>query len=397
MQLIKNQKNVLLFIVSFMVLFSLTIQAETSNPPKSIPQDIPFKENSVSKDGRAFILNGPYSRENLTIYLIWCKDRISLKKYITLEDALEKKLVKISETGSVNTLTASNESKDYYLYIQAGEIVRGGKQDRTIGSDYIIEPMVKNIDLSSFCVEQGRWSKRSAESAEQFVSSHNYLATKELRLVSKNARSQGGVWQQVETIQDKLSDNIGGSVKSNVSGSSLELTLENDKVKDISQEYIKSLESIIENKADVIGFVFAINNQINSADIYINHDLFARLWPKLLKAAAVEALAELDKNKKFIPPSDKDFLSFLYEDEKGTKHENKINDNLKVVECEVEKRIIYETCYGDEKYPVHKNYIHLDENTKKLLRNLSQNRPPQTRSDVRLQQETIPVQQENNR
>ena len=42
----------------------------------------------------------------------------------------------------------------------------------------------------------------------------------------------------------------------------------------------------------MIGYAFAINGKVNSADMYVSNDLFLRMWPKLLRASAVEALSE---------------------------------------------------------------------------------------------------------
>ena len=41
----------------------------------------------------------------------------------------------------------------------------------------------------------------------------------------------------------------------------------------------------------IIGAIFVINGQIEGADIYRSHDLFAQMWPKLLRAYATEAIA----------------------------------------------------------------------------------------------------------
>ena len=40
---------------------------------------------------------------------------------------------------------------------------------------------------------------------------------------------------------------------------------------------------------------------INSADVYASRALFVKLWPKLLKASAVEAVAELNKDVEMKP------------------------------------------------------------------------------------------------
>ena len=38
----------------------------------------------------------------------------------------------------------------------AGEVVKGGKQDRVIAQDVVLAPG-ETIDLNAFCVEKNRW------------------------------------------------------------------------------------------------------------------------------------------------------------------------------------------------------------------------------------------------
>ena len=45
----------------------------------------------------------------------------------------------------------------------------------------------------------------------------------------------------------------------------------------------------------MIGFVFAINNEINSGEVFGSSDLFKIVWPKLLRSAAIEAISESDR------------------------------------------------------------------------------------------------------
>jgi hypothetical protein len=72
----------------------------------------------------------------------------------------------------------------------------------------------------------------------------------------------------------------------------MQLSLENTKVKESIREYTGALAKSVEGKADVIGFAFAVNGKVNSADVYASRELFLRLWPKLLESAAAEAVAE---------------------------------------------------------------------------------------------------------
>ena len=126
-----------------------------------------------------------------------------------------------------------------------------------------------------------------------FSSSADAAATKEIKLAAKRSNSQGGVWQSVTVAQDKLSRNVGARVNSTVSESSLQLAVENNKVQETADSYVKALAGIANRSDDVIGYVFAINGKVNSADIYGSNVLFKKLWPKLLKANAIEAIAEL--------------------------------------------------------------------------------------------------------
>src|ERR1041384_3365029 len=239
-------------------------------------------------------LSGPYTHKNLTVFLIHGKDQTT-KTFLTLQEALAQKKVKVYETRDVNELAIRNLSNQD-IYVQSGDIVRGGDQDRMISMDFIVPPRSGRMPIAAFCVESGRWSKRGSEESAVFTSSDNSIAPKELKLAATSAHSQQAVWETVSAAQEKLSRNVGRSVNSQVSETSFELSIENSRVKETSAAYINSLAGILKNQSDVIGYVFAINGKVNSADVYASYALFAKLWPKLLKASTVEAIAELNQH-----------------------------------------------------------------------------------------------------
>jgi hypothetical protein len=80
------------------------------------------------------------------------------------------------------------------------------------------------------------------------------------------------------------------------SPSSLELTVEDKAVASAAEGYEKDVTKNSEAFSDVVGFVFAINGKLNSGDVYASSALFAKMYPKLLHAAAVEAFAEREAN-----------------------------------------------------------------------------------------------------
>jgi hypothetical protein len=304
----------------------------------------------------SYRLSGPYTHGNLTVFLVHGKD-LTKKTFLTLQEALAQKKVTVYETRDVNELAIRNLSNQD-IYVQAGDIVRGGDQDRMISIDFIVPPNSGRMPIAAFCVESGRWSKRGNEESAQFSSSDNMIATKDLKLAAKRERSQEAVWKNVSLAQEKLSANVGGSVQASASASSLELSVENAKVKENTESYIKALSGILQNKSDVIGYVFAINGHVNSADVYASRSLFAKLWPKLLKASAVEAVAELNKDVETKPVASEVVHTFLTDSDKARAEAREVTRRVKVVTREDENNILFETQdrAANDSW-VHRNYI----------------------------------------
>src|SRR5215813_12410563 len=213
-----------------------------------------------------YVVSGPYSHKNLTIFLLQCTTQRQDKTPLTLQEAMERKMVVVHETGDVNNLAIENLS-DEEVYVQSGDIVKGGKQDRVLALDLIVPPKSGRIPIESFCVEQGRWSGRGGEKVAEFNSSEKTLNSKELKIAAKHSASQQEVWDKVARTQAKLSAGVaaadpaparpvpeaaggGGragsetqaadfSVASRQSPSSLQLSLENENLKQVVEEYVK--------------------------------------------------------------------------------------------------------------------------------------------------------------
>ncbi|MGH9766044.1 MAG: ARPP-1 family domain-containing protein [Blastocatellia bacterium] len=378
----------------------------------SQPQNPPAADYAVS---------GPYTHKNLTIFLLHGAGQSQGRAPLTLQEAMKRKLVVVRETGDVNRLTIQNRSNQE-VFVQAGDIVKGGQQDRVLALDLIVPPKSRRIPIESFCVEQGRWNRRGDEAVTAFSASDNALASKGLKIAAKAKGSQGEVWANVSKAQEKLAMNLSATpsvtpapgrarrgvgretynnlaqpnagsppqialspvpvladrteavtlytpaagltlaeqlgLASRVSPSSLQLTLENKLVKDTANDYVKNLSSIISGKRDVIGFVFAINGQLNSADVYSSNALFAKLWPKMLEASAVEAIAELKAGGKFEPVETDAVKAFLRESQSGKAETKRVTARTAVIKCETEKNLFFETRdRGRGDGWVHRNYL----------------------------------------
>jgi len=302
-------------------------------------------------------ISEPVSYKNLSIFLIHGKDENTKGNIITLQEAMDRKLFVVYETSDVNELEVENLSKELDVFIQSGDIVKGGKQDRVLAVSIIIPARSGRVSIQAFCVESGRWTKRGIEDAAKFTSSNERIVTKELKLAANAARSQQEVWDKVSEAQTKLSSNVGGSVNAAESRSSLQLSLENKQVTASVDEYVKQLAAIPSGRSDVIGYAFAVNGKLNSADIYVSNALFKKVWMKMLKAAATEAVAE-SRSVRLAAPVKADAVKvFIDDSEKARAKEENVGAGARLVTREDKDNVMFEARDERSKAVVHKSYV----------------------------------------
>lgn len=260
-------------------------------------------------------LSGPAVHGNLAIYFVHGQSR-SGPVPLTLQEALAKKTIEVRETGQVNELEVENTG-DEDVFIQSGDIVKGGKQDRVLSVSLIIPPRSGAIPVRSFCVESGRWSARGGEDVRTFSSANAALPSRAAKMEMAGAVApsrdrapppmvglrQKEIWRGVAQIQSKLSNNLGAPVAATPSHTSLQLTLENSRLEREVTAYAGALQPLGERDDDIVGYAFAVNGKLNSADVYPSNALFRKMWPKLLRASAIEAIGERDSAEAPAPPA----------------------------------------------------------------------------------------------
>ena len=150
----------------------------------------------------------PFSHRNLQIFLVQGVAQLEDRHYVTLSDAMAKGIVVIRETGNVQELSIENTSKKLTVFLNAGDIVKGGRQDRTLTDDLILPPQSGKVPLAAFCVEHGRWTKRGEESPAAFSSNSKVLSSRKLKMASRYGLNQSDVWSSVAEQQSKLNENV---------------------------------------------------------------------------------------------------------------------------------------------------------------------------------------------
>jgi len=240
---------------------------------------------------------------------------------ITLDEGLRSGKVTITEFGAdgrshtinrrqmgdsaeVNRLALTNKSGKALVLI-AGEMILGGRQDRIVGHDCIIESSNTPVPLDVFCVEHGRWSGgvafgesagiasgggRSSGSGVGSVSPGPGatigmtvpMALPNVREKAQARKSQDEVWSAVaETVTVTGTSTSTGTLKS---------VYQDKRVNTKLDGYERAFKGKL-SAGNIVGVVAAIDGKIVSADVFANHSLFQAYWPKMLNSYALEAVS----------------------------------------------------------------------------------------------------------
>lgn len=245
-----------------------------------------------------------YTFQNLRLYPVHAKQSFtnefkSIGKYMTLQEAIAKNKVKITEnsnSGEVNSLKIENVSNDTIIVI-TGDVVKGGKQDRIINKDLLLNPKSGKKDLPVYCVESGRWSagggahfsNRNFASASQsragapaeFNGYYN-KGSMSLRKVVEKEKDQSKVWQKVDEINTSNKTTTNTKTYTALTNSA-EFTQKLNK-------YLAFFKPKFASAPTVIGVVVVSGNKVLGCDMFATHDLFIQQYESLLHSYATEAI-----------------------------------------------------------------------------------------------------------
>ncbi len=303
----------------------------TNSSPAAVPPIQPptaTPTETVTLEGSEYRVSGPYTHENLAVYLFHTAVQ-DPREYITLDEGLKSGEVKVSEKAAeqVNELLIENTSSKY-LFLHEGDRVRGGKQDRTLFSSFVIAPKSAAQPLPSFCIEHNRWTEGGSGRNFQ-VTANSALAPKDVRCAAKVSKDQSMVWNNVAAQKSACSIAL-GSPNTN---SSLNETLDSPKIKEISDACAKALSTAVEKPTDAVGIAIVVNGKIEEVDVYPNHGVLLKISPRLLQSYAIQAAQEKKDSLKFQAPETKSIVAFINDGKEKDKRNEKINaDNTLTVQ-----------------------------------------------------------------
>jgi hypothetical protein len=261
-------------------------------------------------DAKTFLdhasLLAPIQVDSLSIVPIVADQKPPDDDLLVLDEAMREKLVRITEfdEGNVNSLTLVNKA-DKPVFLLAGEVIIGGKQDRIIGRNTIISSNTK-LEVPVFCVEHGRWD----DGPKEFRSA-NALAHGRLR-GRANYASQQAVWNEVSAKNRLAKSQSKTDTYRGVAARQNDATYgEWEKRVDAGMAKIA-----VADRDRLIGFAVALNGKVATIDVFGSPKLFDKLEKKLVRSYVAEAV-DVKVDAKAKPPTMGDVKTFVAEAEKA--------------------------------------------------------------------------------
>lgn len=326
----------------------------------------------------ALEVSAPLTFENLTVYLARGASLADFSA-MPLSDAMAVGAAHVYETDEVNQIEIENNG-DSAVFVSAGDIVKGGRQDRAIAVSLVVPPNSGRFPVEVYCVEQGRWQQRGDEPLDRFSAALEMAPLKSTRLALKGLiahragdeyaavadalkkagdnvvePAQNAVWLSVEETSRKLTASVASPVAHADSPTSLQLTLENEALRQAQAPFIEALEPAGLEGDDVIGAVFVVNGKVISADLFASAELFRAMWPKLIRAAAIEAISTRTDDPG-APPSRQVVSAFLAAEGGRDETVRELRFGLSLVERRT-NAVVFTEIRSAEGDALHRNYL----------------------------------------
>ena len=261
-------------------------------------------------------ISGPFTHDNLTVFLIHGPNKTD-QRFLTLEEALDQRKVIVYETRDVNELAIENVS-DEDVFIESGDIVKGGAQDRTLKDDLILPAKSGKLSISSFCVEHGRWTGESTKFGAAKMMVHpsvrekaaveadqvqvwnavNRGSTETVTVEAAPAGVAGGTVGRAAAAPPVLSSNrIDSAIATSAPTNSYRKIYQSPQIAKPVEEFVNEMSRRFARSTEglkgegVIGVIVAYGGEVAWSDAFASPALFHQYWSKLLRSYAVEALA----------------------------------------------------------------------------------------------------------
>ncbi len=249
---------------------------------------------------------GPLQQSGALAVLPILADLPTGPDYLTLPEALAAgaiAITEVSESGSVPELAVVNQS-DMPVLLLDGEELAGAKQNRVVNTTILLKQHSKTV-IPVSCVEQGRWQYASRE----FQDSGNVMAAqlrvRKQRAVSdslscsgRRASDQGDVWDGVNELAMEFGVHSSTGAMRDVYHS----------VADDLEEMLRAFTPVPGQR----GMAVCVHGKVAGVEYLSQPRAFAKVFEKLLRSYALDALKIREPEKAAISPDEAHtFLALL--------------------------------------------------------------------------------------
>jgi len=228
-------------------------------------------------------LGSSQSFRNMTVFPLYART-LREADYITLDEALAKEWVRITEVGESGTvpeLSLVNHGPSPVLLLDGEELI-GAKQNRVLNLTILVAAESKLV-IPVSCVESGRWRHVSrhfsAAPRTQFAEARAAKmrnVTASLMHSGTRRSNQGEVWQVIE----ERSARVGAESDTHAMSAMFE------KLEPAVDDFVRAFAP----DARQVGAIFAINGRVAGLDLFDAPSTWRKLAPKLVRSYAVDAI-----------------------------------------------------------------------------------------------------------
>jgi hypothetical protein len=243
-------------------------------PPHRIPAPLPQDDTPLHRLLQRVDIGRPTHSGGVSVFPLLLRDSGDTPDIRTLDEALNRGWITIREQDQarVSEVVVRNDSK-YPVFLMAGEILGGGRQDRIIRSDVLLRPGWESVTVPVYCGEQDRW-----KGARESFDSAPHLAGQALRGMAARAASQEAIWGEID---HRIKDS--GIAAPTRSYQSLYNDPDTRRRLDTFADCFHGLRT-----RRTIGLVILHAGHVVSADLFGDPALCARLWDKIIRSHAAE-------------------------------------------------------------------------------------------------------------
>ncbi|MCL5291711.1 MAG: hypothetical protein M1548_04155 [Actinobacteria bacterium] len=250
---------------------------------------------------RAVTLGAAVHYGSLTIYPLFSSKKSRLG-YLLYDEAAACSLVEVGEVtpdGRVPELKVTNIADECVLLLDGEQLV-GAKQNRVLNTTVLLPPKSVTV-IPVSCVEQGRWSYRTAFFASSDEPLYASLRAKKAADVSRSlaeemgfVSDQFGLWQEIKAKSCRF-------------GVTSETEAMTDAYAGVEPRLAK-YESAFSQADGQVGSIVGLAGRPFLLELLDSPLSYGKLWRKLLRSYAIDAIDEKSR-KKLSKSAARDFLS----------------------------------------------------------------------------------------